>query len=55
MNRLSTKALADDKVLGPIRRLINNVLDWGIGTRFDEMAGLHQEISTYARKIAMEN
>ncbi|KAL8895059.1 MAG: hypothetical protein Q9207_008313 [Kuettlingeria erythrocarpa] len=55
MNRLSTKALADDEGLGPIRRLINNLLDWGIGTRFDGMAGLHQEINAYARKIAMEN
>ncbi|KAL8644430.1 MAG: hypothetical protein Q9210_007258, partial [Variospora velana] len=55
MNRLSTKALADDEGLGPIRKLINNILDWGIGSRFDGMAGLHQEINAYARKIAEKN
>ena len=55
MNRLSTKALADDEGLGPIRKLINNILDWGIGTRFDGMAGLHREIDAYSRRIAKEN
>ncbi|KAL8942709.1 MAG: hypothetical protein Q9216_001513 [Gyalolechia sp. 2 TL-2023] len=54
MNRLRTKALADEEGLGPIRKLINNVLGWGIGTRFDGLVGLHKEIIAYARNVAKE-
>lgn len=53
MNRLTTKALADDEGLGPIRRPIHNILDWGIGGRFDALAGLHQAIIDHATKVAI--
>lgn len=55
MTRLRTKALVDEEGLGPIRKLINNILDWGIGKRFEALIGLYQEIIAYARKIAKED
>ncbi|KAI4096015.1 MAG: hypothetical protein LQ344_001249 [Seirophora lacunosa] len=54
MHRLNTKALADEEGLGPIRKLVNNILDWGIGTRFDGLAGLHQDLMDYSRKVDKE-
>ncbi|KAL9024249.1 MAG: hypothetical protein Q9196_006653 [Gyalolechia fulgens] len=55
MNRLRTKALADEEGLGPIRKITNNILDWGIGERFNALAGLHERIIAYARKFAKED
>ncbi|KAL9012215.1 MAG: hypothetical protein Q9173_003009 [Seirophora scorigena] len=54
MHRLKTKALADEEGLGTIRKLVNHILDWGIGTRFDGLAGLHQDLIDYSKKIDKE-
>ncbi|KAI4117578.1 MAG: hypothetical protein LQ338_007520 [Usnochroma carphineum] len=54
MNLLYTKAVADKEALGPIRKVIHNILDWGIGRRFDALKPLHDNIVAFGRKRAEE-
>ncbi|KAL9594062.1 MAG: hypothetical protein Q9219_007237 [cf. Caloplaca sp. 3 TL-2023] len=48
MNCLAQKAIAEN--LGGIRRVLHNILDWGCGTRQEELKKLYEEIVTYTEK-----
>lgn len=50
MNNVFTKALADKDpgTLGKLRKPLHNILDWGVGKRFESLEPLYDAIVTYA-------
>ena len=53
MNRLAQKGLLEN--LGPIRRLMHNILDWGCGTRQEGLNSLYEKIETYETEAAAQS
>ncbi|KAL8704613.1 MAG: hypothetical protein Q9201_002233 [Fulgogasparrea decipioides] len=47
MTLLRSKAIADQENFGQSRRILHNILDWGIGARFTELTSVYEAIVRY--------
>ncbi|KAL9583497.1 MAG: hypothetical protein Q9212_002668 [Teloschistes hypoglaucus] len=48
MNCVFVNALAEAGALGRIRRVLHNIMDWGVGERLEKLAPVHEAIVEYA-------
>ncbi|KAL8918609.1 MAG: hypothetical protein Q9208_007253 [Pyrenodesmia sp. 3 TL-2023] len=50
MDLLASKAINDEKDFVDLRKMLHNILDWGVGKRKDELQPLHDRIVQYAKE-----
>ncbi|KAL8900674.1 MAG: hypothetical protein Q9207_005577 [Kuettlingeria erythrocarpa] len=50
MDLLASKAIGDEKHFMELRKMLHNILDWGVGRRKDELQPLHDRVVQYAKK-----
>ncbi|KAL8913394.1 MAG: hypothetical protein Q9171_001773 [Xanthocarpia ochracea] len=49
MDLLASKAIDDEKTFIDLRKILHNILDWGVGKRKDQLQPLHDSIVQYAK------
>lgn len=54
MNRLMSKAIADEENFGQLRKTLHNILDWGCGPRLTDLQPLYPAIIDCAERQRME-
>lgn len=50
MDLLASKMISDEKDFMELRRMLHNILNWGVGKRKDELQPLHDRIVQYAKE-----
>ncbi|KAI4177305.1 MAG: hypothetical protein LQ346_007708 [Caloplaca aetnensis] len=50
MDLLASKAIGDEKDFMELRKMLHNILDWGVGKRKDDLQPLHDRIVQYAKE-----
>ncbi|KAI4141714.1 MAG: hypothetical protein LQ341_003447 [Variospora aurantia] len=50
MTMLASKAVNDEKHFRDLKKMLHNVLDWGVGRRKDRLQPLHDRIVKYAKE-----
>ena len=50
MNQVASKAINDRESFGHLRRMLHNILDWGLGERLEELKALSGRIVAFVEK-----